>query len=161
MVNRKVLSASLAAGVIGLTGAAGVAMAATDTSSTTYPPIVQKIADKFHLKPADVQQVFKDDRAAHEKEMQTKLNDKLEQAVKDGKLTEDQKTKLIAELDKLHTERQADRQADRAERRADRQDFKTTLDQWAKDNGITNLSDILPTPAGHPGNFGGPVPMPN
>ncbi len=161
MASKKLISATIAAGVIGITGATGIALAATSTSSSTYPSIVQKIADKFHLNPSDVQQVFKDDRAAHEKDMQTKLNDKLEQAVKDGKLTEDQKTKLVAELQKLHDARKDDRVADRTERRQDRQNMHDELSQWAKDNGISNLSDILPTPAGPPQGFDGPAPSMN
>jgi polyhydroxyalkanoate synthesis regulator phasin len=67
----------------------------------------------------------------------------LDQAVKDGKLTQDQEDKLIAELQTLHEQQKDDKSHDR-------QAIKSQLEQWAKVNGVTNLDQILPQPsAGH------------
>jgi hypothetical protein len=70
---------------------------------------------------------------------QARLKSSLDQAVKNGKLKQDQEDKLIAELKTLH-ERQKD------DKGQDRRALKSALEQWAKDNGITNLDQILPTP---------------
>lgn len=136
------LIAAAVTGIIGVAGIGATALAATTTNSG-YPPIVQKLSDKFQLNPSDVQQVFKDNRAAHEKDHQARLESSLTRAVKDGKLTGDQKTELLAKLQKLHDEHQADR----TQMKQDRHQFRDELTQWAKDNGITNLDDILPRPS--------------
>jgi hypothetical protein len=70
----------------------------------------------------------------------------LDQAVKDGQLTSSQETALLNEINDLKSQLKADNRTDRLQ---NRQNFKTQLDQWAKDNGITNLDQILPQlPAG-------------
>ena len=138
--SKRLIIAASSAGVIGVAGISASAMAATN-SSGTYPSIVQKIASTFNLDPSKVNDVFAQQHQANAAAKQAKLKTTLDQAVKDGKLTQDQETKLIAELDSLHAQRQADKTQDR-------QSFKTQLDQWAADNGITNLSDILPQPTG-------------
>ena len=128
------------AGVAGAIGAAGIgttAIAATSSGSTNYPPIVQKIASTFGLDPAKVDNVFKQQRQDNQQNRQAKLKSTLDQAVKDGKITQSQEDSLIAELKTLHAQFKADKTQDR-------QNLKTQLQQWAQANGITNLDQILP-----------------
>jgi polyhydroxyalkanoate synthesis regulator phasin len=140
--SKKLIIAASSAGIIGLAGIGATVMAATNNSGGTYPSIVQKIASTFNLDPAKVNDVFQQQHQANQQNRQAKLKTTLDQAVKDGKLTQDQETKLIAELKSL-------RQQLKADKTQDRQNFKTQLQQWAADNGITNLDQILPTqPAG-------------
>lgn len=137
---KKLIIITAATGAIGAAGIGATAIAATSSnSSSSYPSIVQKIASTFGLDPAKVNNVFKQQQQANQQDRQAKLKSTLDQAVKDGKLTSDQETKLIAELQTLHSQNKADRTQGR-------QDFKTQLQQWATDNGITNLDQILPTP---------------
>ena len=133
--NKKFIIVSAIVGSAGLAGIGATALAATNTNATNYPSIVQKIASTFGLDPAKVNDVFKQQRQDNRADRQAKLKASLDQAVKDGKLTQDQATKLLAELKSLHQQAKTDRQS-----------LKTQLDQWAKDNGITNLSEILPAP---------------
>ncbi len=139
--SKAIIIAASSAGIIGFAGIGASVMAATNSGggSSNYPSIVQKIADKFNLDPAKVNDVFVADRASHQAEHQAKLKSTLDQAVKDGKITKDQEDKLIAKLQSLHTE-------NKDNKAQNRQDLKSELDQWAKDNGITNLSDLLPQP---------------
>ncbi len=132
--SKKALAAAGITGVIGIAGISATTLAATSSGSSSYPPIVQKLASTFGLDPSKVNDVFKQQRQDNQTDRQARLKTVLDQAVKDGKLTSDQETKLIDELRSLH---------DQA--KTDHQDIKSRLDQWAKDNGITNLSDILPT----------------
>ncbi len=143
--SKTLIVASAITGAVGIAGISTTAMAAT--SNSDYPPIVQKLADKFHLNPMDVQQVFKDEQATHNKDRQQKLEDKLTAAVKDGKLTEDQKTKLLAKLDSLKSEFKTENHQDRM---VNHQKLHDELEAWAKDNGITNLDTILPAPPAGP-----------
>src|SRR5690349_14401657 len=61
-----------------------------------HTTLVQKIAQKFGLKESDVQTVFDEVRSEKQTEMQARFEEKLTQAVKDGKITEAQKTAIIA-----------------------------------------------------------------
>jgi hypothetical protein len=137
----------IAAGSLGAIGAAGIgasAIAATSGSSaSSYPPIVQRIASTFGLDPAKVNDVFQQQRQNNQQNRQAHLKTALDQAVKDGKLTQDQENRLAAEINSLHSQLQSENGSDRKQ---NFQDFKTKLDQWAKDHGITNLESILPQP---------------
>lgn len=133
---KKLIIAASAVGAIGAAGIGATAMAATSSGTTSYPSIVQKIASTFGLDPAKVNDVFKQQQQTNQQDRQAKLKSTLDQAVKDGKLTSDQETKLIAELQTLHSQNKSNRT----------QSFKTQLEQWATDNGITNLDQILPAP---------------
>jgi len=70
-----------------------------------YPPIVQKLVDKFGLNTTEVDKVMEEvqaERGTRMQEMQAtrhaEIEAKLTQAVQDGKLTEDQKTQILAKL---------------------------------------------------------------
>lgn len=137
--SKTLIAASAITGAIGIAGISSTALAAT--SDDDYSPIVKKIADKFNLKDADVQQVFKDEKTLHQQKHQQGLEDKLDQAVKDGKLTEEQKNQLIAKLESLKSEFKPEKNQ---QRMLKHQNLHDELEAWAKDNGINNLDDILP-----------------
>ena len=133
--SKKMITVASIMGVVGIGGIGATALAATSSGGCNYPPIVQKLASTFGLDPTKVNDVFKQQRQDNQADHQARLKSTLDQAVKDGKLTQDQETKLLAELQTLHNQA-----------KTDRQDIKSQLDQWAKDNGITNLDQILPAP---------------
>jgi hypothetical protein len=141
--SKKLIIAAASVGVIGAAGIGATAIAATDGGSGNYPPIVQKLASTFGLDPAKVNDVFQQQQQADRQNHQAKLKSTLDQAVKDGKLTNDQENKLIAELNSLHDQLESSNPTNRLQ---NRQNFKTQLEQWAKDNGINNLDQILPSP---------------
>lgn len=144
-LNQKLVAGGTAA-VIAIVGVSGAAIAATSTSTTTSPQdsLIQKITDRFHLNKSDVQSVFDQNHQEMQAKHQQMLKDRLDQAVKDGELTQVQETKLLAELKTLHDETKSD---NRADRRANRQAMHDKLEQWAKDNGI-DLGRVMPQP-GH------------
>lgn len=143
-------------GTAGLVGSQAVLAASDSTGSTS---LVDKIAQKFNLNKADVQAVFDENRAEHEADRQAKVETKLNQAVTDGKLTAEQKDKILAKRKELQDARQADMDAMKdktpEERRAVHEAKRTELEQWAKDNNIP--TEYLRFVAGHPGHGpGGP-----
>ena len=109
----------------------------TDSQSTT---LVQKIATKFGLNQADVQAVFDEQRDEHHQQMQNRFEEKLTQLVKDGKLTEEQKTKIIAKFSEMKEQNDTTREAMRdktpEERKAARDTKQEELKTWAEANGI-------------------------
>lgn len=142
-LNQKIVAGGAAA-IIATLGLGGAAMAATSTDTNPQDSLAQKIADKFHLNKSDVQTVIDQNHQDRQAKHEQMLKDRLDQAVKDGKLTQDQETKLLAELKTLHDETKTDNQADR---HANRKAMHDKLDQWSKDNGI-DLSKVMPQPDG-------------
>jgi hypothetical protein len=145
---KKVALISLVTGVAGSAVIGATAMAAT-SSSSTYPDIVQKIADRFHLNPSDVNSVFQQERTDRQANRHQKLVLMLDQAVSSGKITKDQETKILAELDNLQ---QQFKNESKQDRRSNHQTMQTQLQQWLKDNNINvNLDNLLPHPSGPKG----------
>jgi hypothetical protein len=142
------LAIPIAAFVAGLVIAGSVAaQAATTTGATgTHNPmsnIVNALAQKFNLNVSDVQQVFDDQHMQMEAEHSQMLADRLNQAVKDGKLTQDQADKITAKQKELEGQPKSAIQ----KRMAD-------LKQWATDNGIPQEFMPFGMFGGHHGGFG-------
>lgn len=78
--------------------------------SLNTPPIVQRIAETFGLKEEEVEAVF--DAVADERkdQMQQYREQKLEQAVSDGVITEEQKTALQNKWQEMEQKRQEHRE---------------------------------------------------
>jgi hypothetical protein len=112
-IHKKIITLAL---LVAIAGAAvmGVTMVnaqtptpASNAASPTNPmtSLVQKIAQKFGLKEADVQAVFDQNRQDHMDQMQTRYESTLDQAVKDGKLKEAQKQLLLAKHKELQSQK--------------------------------------------------------
>lgn len=108
-LNKKTLATLLALGVITAGGYFGVKSVKADE---TFPhsDVVQKIAEKFSLNESDVQAVFDSVHEEHMQQMQTSREERLNQAVSDGVLTEDQKNALIQKMEEHIGERQQNRE---------------------------------------------------
>jgi len=147
MKNKRVLLATAVIATAGAVGAGATALADTSPNNSTNGQggLVQKIADTFHLNKSDVQKVFNDYHQQRQADRRQHLKDNLDQKVKDGTITQDQETKILAKLDELQQQLKNDNQQDR---RADRRQLFQQLQQWAKDNNI-NLQQVLPRPTDH------------
>jgi len=149
---KKPLLIAGAAATIGAAGLVGTTFAATN--STSSGSLVDKIAQKFNLNKSDVQAVFDQNKADHMAQHQADVKAQLDQAVKDGKLTQDQANKILDKLKELQSQREADHQTmqDKTpeERKAAMDAKKAELEQWAKDNGIpTDFLKYLHPGHGH------------
>lgn len=140
MKKKTILTAAFVA-VLGtgfLTGATAFAQDAK--SDAPMSSLVQKIADKFGLKEADVQAVFDQEKKEHQAKMQQKNEERLSQLVKDGKITDAQKQLILAKSKELVTNRQKNKEkmknmtAD--ELKATMQSERKALEDWASQNGI-------------------------
>lgn len=142
-----------AVGIAGL-GTMGIVSAAT-TPNSPHQSIIDRIATKFNLNKNDVQKVFDEDKTSHQADRELKMKERLDKAVKDGKLTQDQEDKLIAKLKEMETQRQANRDALKDKTEAER---KTAMDtereafqKWLTDN---NIPAEFGLPTGGPGHMG-------
>lgn len=113
------------------------AMAHDTTSNKT---IAKKISEKFNLPENDVQSVFDEHHKEMKASVQHRIEDTLTQAVADGKLTEDQKQKIIAKQQEIQAQHEATRESFKdmtpEERKQTKEKHRSDLEQWAKDNGI-------------------------
>jgi hypothetical protein len=122
-----------------------------DTGSSTS--IVEKIASKFNLNKAEVQKVFDEERTVHEAEHQQAMKDRLAQAVKDGKLTQDQADKITAKQAEMKAYMDSLKDKTHEERHMAMESKRTELEQWAKDNNIP--TEYLGKMGGRGGHGGG------
>ena len=160
MKKKTIIIAGIVVVAVAVMGMASLGIAATQ-GTQSYPPIVQKLAEKFNLKPADVNAVFEVERTERQAQQQQRYEDTLEQAVKDGKITEKQKTAIIAKNAELREKMAGLKDLAPEERRAAMEKQRTELETWAKDNNIDLRYLIMGGKGfgrgGHgPGGFGGP-----
>ena len=154
MVLRRKLMLAGAVATVGIS-ALGVGAASAAQNNTGNDNLVSKIASKFNLNKDDVQKVFDEQHAANQAEHKQKLEDRLGQAVKDGKLTEDQKSKLLAKFDEEKSFRDSLKDKTQDERKAAMKQHRTDMEAWAKANGI-DMKFLRPHggphgPGGRPG----------
>ena len=145
MTIKKSLMVAGAVATIGLAGATfgpGLASADTDESSNGNPmsSLVDKIASKFNLNETEVQTVFDEHKDEMQAEHKSRLEDRLSEAVSEGKLTEEQKSKILAKIDELQAEREQNRDAFQSKSREEKREAFTQhreeLEAWAEENNI-------------------------
>jgi hypothetical protein len=106
-INNKMLIPS--AIIIVLLAFASNSSSSTSAQNTTsYTPIVQKIAQKFNLNENDVEEVFIQDRMDLWNKRKQQLSDKLGMAVNDGKISQQQKQMILNKKDELQADRFAE-----------------------------------------------------
>jgi flagellum-specific peptidoglycan hydrolase FlgJ len=134
-VSKSLIIPVVAIGVIGASSATVVA------ASTSQPTLAQDIANKFHLDQSQVQSVIDQHRATNQQNRETKYEDRLTQAVKDGKLTDAQKQAVLAEHNKLVAEIKASSQGNRKQTM---QSVRQEAKDWAAQNNI-DAKWLMPT----------------
>jgi HD superfamily phosphohydrolase len=144
---KKSLLVTGAVAAVGLTGATGigVASAATDSPSAGLgtSSLIDRVAEKFNLNKEEVKTVFEEEHAERKAEMQQRQEERLDQAVADGKLTEEQKQKILAKLAEVRVQHEAafESMKDKTpeERKALKQELHGELEDlraWAEENDI-------------------------
>ncbi len=156
---RKTLVVAGAASAVGVASLLGANLAVAATDTTSGGSLVDKIASTFKLNKEEVQKVFDTERSEREAEIKAKVEENLSQAVKDGKITEEQKAKILAKQEELRSEREANKDSFKdltvAERRAKMKEKRAELDAWTSENNIPD--NFLRYVVGGPhGRMGGP-----
>lgn len=154
-ISKRTLIAGAAVAAVGLAGvgSVGLASAATDNGSSGTS-IVDKIATKFNINKDEVQAVFDEERNQHKAEMQQDRSDRLAQAVKDGKLTQEQADHITAafkEIDTLIGDTRPDEQSEETHEQIRAK--MDALHDWAEENNI-DMPDLVFGVRGH--GHGGP-----
>lgn len=132
--------------IIVLTMVAGLGLWGVETvkanEEVNYPPVIQKLVEKFNLDENEVKSVFDQDREEHRTQRQTRFSEKLDQAVSDGKITAEQKDLIVKKHEEIQTENESLRDLSPEERRERMQEKRTAWESWAQENGI-ELADFF------------------
>jgi len=141
---KKSLLVAGAVAAVGVTGVTGLGVASAATGSSAEPremsSLVDKLVEKFNLNRGEVEAVFEDQRAEREAAMQQRVEERLNKAVSEGKLTEEQKGKILAKLAEIRAEHKDNHEAlkdmTKEERRAHGEQQRKALEAWADENNI-------------------------
>jgi hypothetical protein len=142
-MNTKSKVALVGAGVVaGLAlGAAGY-VGATDATDTSLPPMVEGLAEKFNLDKEEVTAYLETEREERQATREADFTKALDEAVASGKLTEAQKTALVAKHEELQAKREALRGSTGTDKREAMQALRAEMDAFLEEQGIDE--DILP-----------------
>lgn len=133
--------------ILGL-GVLGAGFVGAQTPTDGTKTIVQRIAEKFNLNQTDVQAVFDEEHEEHHKQMQVRVEENLNQAVKDGKITEAQKQAILTKFSEMKDSKpdfEKFRSMTEEERRQVMEQKRTELESWAKENNLdlTTLQELM------------------
>ncbi len=154
-------AAVLSAAVVGGGAFAINASAESSSSSDRVDSLASKIAEKFNVNKDEVKQIIDADREEHmaerRAERQTRLEERLSTAVTNGKITEEQKTKILEYVKSQQTFFDSLKDMTEDERKAAMQKHRDEVKKWASDNGIDEKYVLMGGgPGGHRGGHGGP-----
>jgi hypothetical protein len=120
--------------MLGISIASLNAVSAQEVSS--YPPIVQKLAERFNLNPSEVEDVFQEMHEERQADMHAQFEERLNDLVSEGKLTEEQKLKVLDKIEEMQTKMESLRDLNPEERRQESREMHEEMRKWFEDSGI-------------------------
>lgn len=111
-------------------------------TGSVFPPIIQKIIDKFGLNKDEVQKVIDEDRDERQNQMKAKFEERLSDAVKLGKLSQEQKDKIIAKYEEMYKNQKEWQSLTPAEKRRKSFEWNEEMRKFMENEGI-NLGDMF------------------
>ncbi len=139
IIKKQIIIPALVLTVVGgmVFGTGYVSAQSADDHNTT---LIQKLVQRFGLKTEDVQAVFNEQRQEHQANMQAKAEERLTQAVTDGKLTESQKQLILAKQKELQAARETEmenfKNMTEEQRKTQMEAKRQELKAWAEQNNI-------------------------
>ena len=138
ILKRKVFFPVLALAIIGAgLMSTNIVSAQTGTGANS---LITAIAQKFNLNENDVKAVFEDQRSKRAANLTQKIEDRVTQAVKDGKITEAQKTAILAKLEEMknnHPDPSTFKNLTPDQKKTQMAQKKAEMDAWLNQNGIS------------------------
>lgn len=137
--SKKLTAVALLLGTVVMGGSLLIGSASA-SNSDHRSALMERIATKFNLNTSEVETVFNEERDARRAEMKAKFEDRLAQAVRDGKITDAQKSLIIEKHESLINERETLKEAwrnmTREERKSAMEKRRNDLESWMKANNI-------------------------
>ncbi len=147
-------------GMTGLGLAASIAVpafAATPTAGTTFndpqQTLIQALIKRFNLNETDLKTFFQEQRAQHESQGAERVAERLTAQVAAGKLTEAQKSAIIAKIAEAKAKHEEARKLTPEECRKLMEAYRTELEAWVTAQGLDR--SYVPLIMGNQGGRGG------
>lgn len=110
------------------------------------PELAQKLSQRLNLSEQEVQEILDGIQAERQAERKTSFEQKVNQALQDKKITQEQKEAILDKHEELLAKWQENHdrfdEMSKEERKAERQRQKRELETWAKELGI-NVGDFF------------------
>jgi len=130
-----ILVSMVSMGALLLVGAFGLGPVKAQGGSG-YSSLIQKLVDRFGLKTEEVQQVFDQERTERQEQMRLRFEERLDQMVKDGKITEEQGQAILDQKAEMQADCQNFQGLTPEERRTNMETHRRKMQAWAEENGI-------------------------
>jgi hypothetical protein len=137
-MNNKFVSLLLAvtAGTAAFVGISYLNVAQAEPN-TSFPPLVQRLVDRFNLNENEVNTVMNEFRSENQQQMQNRLEDKLDEGVQAGDITKEQKQLILEKHKTMQLERNNNINLSQEDRRQEMLENREELQKWADENGIS------------------------
>jgi predicted RND superfamily exporter protein len=136
--------------VLVMLGVCGLSAIAAETEANyNFPPVIQKLVDKFNLDPAKVNDVLQEERKAADAKRESMVEQKLDQAVESGQITASQKEAILAKRVEMQAKFETLRNLAPPERCEAMQQLRDEMEKWAQDNGIDAKQLLMVAPGKH------------
>lgn len=122
--------------VLIISGMFGVSQVFAQANNGKNTSFVQELALKLGIDQVKVQQAVDQIRQGHKSQTQTRFSDLLDQAVKDGKITEAQKQLILDKRQELQNTKLNFKDMTPEQKRQAMQKQKQQLEEWSKQNNI-------------------------
>jgi len=144
--NKKVIIAALTLGAFIAVGAYGVNnVLASDNGNQFNLNIIKKLSERFSLDEDEVKAVFNENRDENKQRVQQQFEERINQSVADGKITEEQKQAIIKKKEELQSQgnkmRDELKNLSADERKLKREKNREDMEKWAEENSI-DLKEI-------------------
>jgi len=120
---------------------------------SSYPPLVQKIAEKFNLNIDEVEQIFDEEHDERRADAYARFAERLNDLVSEGKLTEGQKDALLQEHEEMHNKMEEFINLSPDERKEKIREAREEMRIWMEQEGL-DLSHFGPMKYGFKHGFG-------
>lgn len=140
-MKKQLIAALLSLAILGLAGGQTV-KADVQKSRVQYPAVVAKLAERFDLNKDEVKAVFDEVKSERRQQMQARFEEKLNQAVENGRINEKQKQAILTKKKQMQGWRQNLEALSQTERREEIERRRMEMKSWAEEQGL-DLKGIL------------------
>ena len=132
---KKVLIYSfVAVAAVGILIAGAVSVQAENDSN--YPPIIQKLAERFNLNADEVREVIDENRQERNQWTQAKFEEKLDILIANGQFNEGQKEAVMIKMNEMREKKEEFKNLPPEERCTKMEEMKEEMKIWSEENDI-------------------------
>lgn len=121
------------AALVAISGMVGISKADDSSNRDT---LIQRITEKFNLNQGEVEEVFNQHGEERHQQRQMEIEERLNKAVSDGKITEEQKNLILKKKEEMQGQRESFKNLSDEERKEQMINHREEMKKWAEENDI-------------------------